>query len=360
VSGVPTDTVTRRLLTGASLAFKIRRRRYHRTSVKTEIAARRAQFYRDIWDEAASATGGRVREVDGELLEVSCADVVVRVRRNLTSLDDPLTVAVAADKPLVYRLLAERGIPVPRHAVCAANDLRRAWAFASSLGRPCVVKPARGASGAIGITTAVAAKADLAWALAYAGAFDRDVLVEEQVGGGVYRLLYFDGELLDAVRRDPPTVSGDGRSSVEELIAAENRRRFEGGIESCQSLIKIDGELRHTLRRAGRGLRTVPATGETVLLKNIVNDNRRDDNVSAAAGLCPEIVAAGAEAAAAVGARLAGVDVITPDPATPLSAAGGVVIEVNAAPGHYYHYYKRDGRVPVATMILERLMKARA
>jgi cyanophycin synthetase len=360
VPGLPYDTFTRWLLSGASFIWKLRRRRYHRTPAKTEIAARRARFYRDIWDEAASAKGGHVREVAGQLVEVSCADVVVRVRRNLTSLDDPLTVAMADDKPLVYRLLGERGIPVPRHAVCAANDLRCAWGFARSLGRPCVVKPARGASGAIGITTAVATWADLAWALAYAGAFDRDVIVEEQVGGAVYRLLYFDGELLDAVRRDPPTVSGDGRSSIEELIAAENRRRFEGGIASCQSLIKIDGELRHTLRHAGCGLRSVPAAGEAVLLKNIVNDNRREDNVSATADLCAEVVAAGAEAAAVVGARLAGVDVITPDPSAPLGEADGVVIEVNAAPGHYYHYYKRDGRVPVATLILERLVKVGA
>ncbi len=357
---MPFDSFTQRVLSGASLAWKIQRRRYHRTPVKTEIAARRARFYRDIWDEAASANGGRVRELAGQLIEVSCAGVVVRVRRNLTSLDDPLTVAVADDKPLVYRLLAERGIPTPRHAVCAANDLRHAWGFARSLGGPCVVKPARGASGAIGITTAVVSRADLAWALAYAGAFDRDVLLEEQIGGAVFRLLYFDGELLDAVRRDPPTVAGDGSSSIDELIAAENRRRFDGGIASCQSLIKIDGELRHTLRRAGRGLRSVPAAGEAVLLKNIVNDNRREDNVSAAADLCAEVVAAGTEAAAAVGTRLAGVDIMTPDPTVPLGEAGGVVIEVNAAPGHYYHYFKRDGRVPVATLILERLVKAGA
>lgn len=355
-----TDIVTRRLLSGTSFVWKLRRWRYHRTPTKTEIDARRARFYRDVWDEAAAATGGSVREVDGQLLEVRCADVVVRSRRNLTSLDDPLIVAVAEDKPLVHRLIGERGIPVPRHAVCAANDLRSAWAFAASLGGPCVVKPARGASGAIGITTAVATRTELAWAMAYAGAFDRDVIVEELVVGGVYRLLYFEGELLDAVRRNPPTVSGDGRLSVEQLIVAENRRRLEGGIASCQSLIKIDGELRHTLRRAGRGLRSVPAAGEAVLVKDIVNDNRREDNVSAAADLCREIVEAGAEAAAAVGVRLAGVDVITPDPSVPLGAAGGVVIEVNAAPGYYYHYYKRDGRVPVATLILERLVKAGA
>ncbi len=36
------------------------------------------------------------------------------------------------------------------------------------------------------------------------------------------------------------------------------------------------------------------------------------------------------------------------------------MIEVNAAPGFYYHYFKRDGRVPVATLILERLAERSA
>jgi len=256
----------------------------------------------------------------------------------------------------VYRLLEARDLPVPRHLVCAADDLQGAWTFARSLGRPCVVKPAR-ASGAIGVTTGVTGRCDLAKALAYGGAFGPDLLVEEMVAGGVYRLLYLDGELLDAVRRDPPTVTGDGASRIEQLIETENERRLAGGMAAAQSLIKIDGELVRTLRREGRTLRSVPAAGEVVLLKNVVNDNRREDNVSAVDDLCPEVVQSGAEAAAAVGTRLAGVDIITPDPSRPLAEAGGVVIEVNQSPGYYYHYYKREGRVPVATLILERLVR---
>ena len=92
-------------------------------------------------------------------------------------------------------------------------------------------------------------------------------------------------------------------------------------------------------------------------LKSVVNDNRGDDNL-AVDRLSADIVAVGARAAEAVGVRLAGVDVITPDPTMSLEEAGGVVIEVNTTPGYYYHYHKRDGRVPVATLILERLVKA--
>ena len=36
--------------------------------------------------------------------------------------------------------------------------------------------------------------------------------------------------------------------------------------------------------------------------------------------------------------RLAGVDVVTPDPARPLGETGGVILEVNAAPGLTHHY----------------------
>lgn len=350
------DSITRRLLRSASLYYKARRRRYEVQPTKRGVDARRAQFYRDLWTEAAAASGGSVREIEGQLLEIRAGHVVLRARRNLTSLDDPLTAAIADDKPLVYRLLTDVGLPVPRHRVCAAEDLASAWSFVRSAGRPCVVKPAR-ASGAIGVTTAVTSRSDLALAMAYGGAFSRELIVEEMVGGGVYRLLYLDGELLDAVRRDPPTVTGDGRATVLQLIQAENERRVAGGIEACQALIKLDRELRRTLRReGGRTLQSVPAAGETILLKHVVNDNRREDNVSAAETLSPEIVKAGAEAAAAVGTRLAGVDVITPDPSRPLAEAGGVVIEVNQSPGYYYHYFKREGRVPVATLILERLL----
>lgn len=347
---------SRRLLRAASSCYQIRRRLYHRTATKKEIADRRTRFYRDVWDEAAADCGGIVRQVGGRVLEVECQGVVLRTRTNMTSLDDPLTVAVTENKPLVYRLLAERGLPVPRHRVVSADDLAGAWGFACSLDATCVVKPADGTSGAIGITTGVDGKYEMARALAYGGAFGREVLVEEQVEGGVYRLLYLDGELLDAVLRLPPTLRADGTMTVGQLIATENARRLRLGIEAAQSLIKIDQELRRTLAAQQCSLKSVLPPGERVLIKSIVNDNARDENVSALDQLSGEVVAAGAEAADAVGARFAGVDLITPDPAVGLAAAGGVLLEVNAAPGLYYHYMKRDGRTPVATLVLRRLL----
>lgn len=355
---MPLSVTSSRLLRAASAYYRIRRRFYHRTATKNEIAARRTRFYRDVWNEAAAACDGEVRQVAERILEITCGPVVLRTRTNLTSLDDPLTVGLTENKPLVYSLLAQRGLPVPRHHVVTADDLPAAWAFARALGSPCVVKPARGTSGAIGITTRVDNRREMARALAYTGAFGREVLVEEQVDGGVYRLLYLDGELLDAVLRLPPALRADGVRTIDELIAAENERRLRVGIEAAQSLIKIDRELRRTLAAQHRSLKSVPPAGELLRVKNIVNDNSRDENLPALVGLSQELVAAGSAAAAAVGTRFAGVDLITPDPAVSLADAGGVVLEVNAAPGLYYHYMKRGGRTAAATLVLQRLLSS--
>ena len=323
------------------------------------MAAERTRFYHDVWDEAVAAANGTQVELGGGLVAIDCGGMHLRVSNNLTSLDDAVTLRLAGDKPLVYRLLQDRAIPVPTYTVCSSNDLAGARRFVSSVAGPCVVKPARRTGAGTGVTTGVKTLGQLVGALARAGAHCRDVVIEEEIAGENLRLLYLDGELLDSVRRMPPVVRGDGASSIRQLVESENEHRLRDGADASQTLVGLDSELRGTLRRQGYGLQSVPAAGAVVKLKSVVNDNRGDDNLSVDQ-LSAEVVEVGALAAEAVGARLAGVDVITPDPSRPLAECGGVVIEVNTTPGYYYHYHKRDGRVPVATMILERLVRVRA
>jgi cyanophycin synthetase len=321
----------------------------HKTS--RQIGGRRSAFYGMVWEEAAAEVGADVRRLDG-MLEVRHGAAVIRIRGNTTSLDDPVTVAVASDKSLGYDLLSERGLPLPRHCSCARDDTATAWRFVAAQAGPCVVKPARGTGGGMGVTTGVTTRTGLFRALVHAGGFAREVLIEQQVEGDNYRLLYLDGRLLDAVQRVAPTVRGDGRSTVKELIVAENEDRLRQGIEASQSLLTVDRELRHTLRRSGYSLRSVPPQDQVVPVKTVVNDNRRRDNLRVTDRVCASLVEAGATAAAALGVRFAGVDVITRDVTVPLGESGGVIIEVNAMPGLYHHHTTNGGAVPVACAIL--------
>jgi cyanophycin synthetase len=181
-------------------------------------------------------------------------------------------------------------------------------------------------------------------------------MVEQQVHGDVYRLLYLDGVLIDAVLRRPSAVVADGKSTVRELIRLENEARLKTGPNLAHALIVIDTDVRSTLAGQGLTLSSVPTKGTRITLKMVINDNSQHDNYNAKHLLCMSIIRDGAAAAAAVGVRLAGVDVITPDPTMPLAESGGVILEVNTTPSYHHHYYKRDGSYPVAVHLLSSLL----
>jgi cyanophycin synthetase len=349
----------RRGIQAASLAHRLARHVTGRRGAAASVARGRAAFYDAVWRGAAEAAGARVEDLRSGCLRIYTGDSTLLVRDNVTSLDDPVTLAIAGDKPLVLRLLSDAGIPVPAHVVARYDDLPGAWAFVRRVAAPCVVKPALDGAAGAGVTTGVDDRRRLAAAMARAGAWSGSVLVERQVEGEVYRLLFLDGVLLDAVLRRPPVLRGDGRSTIRRLIADENADRAARGAEAAQSLLRHDADLVTTLRRQGYSLSSVPPAGVAVQAKSVVNDNRKSENEAAAGRLCAEVAAIGARAAREIGVRLAGVDIITTDPGVPLEDSGGVVLEVNTTPGYYYHYHRSGQEAPVASMILERLGESR-
>lgn len=315
----------------------------------------RSRFYADVWRDAAARLGATVELLDKDVLEIRLGRACTRVRQTTTTIDDPVSLSVAANKPCVCRLLAKHGLKTPTHFEFTLNGIAQALAFMKRFGGEWVVKPANGARGR-GVTTGVSTSFDLLRAAVAAAAYDSNLLVEEQVEGNVYRLLYLDGDLLDAVLRKGPTVVADGRSSVHKLVQLENRARLEAGRSFGQALLSIDLDMRQTLAKQSLSLSSVPKKGTVVTLKRVINENSVADNVSATSLLCPSIIEDGATAAAAVGVRLAGVDVVTWDPKVPLPQSGGVILEVNTTPGYHYHYHQRDGGVAVAIPILSKLL----
>src|SRR6185295_4975021 len=125
-----------------------------------------------------------------------------------------------------------------------------------------VVKPASGGRGGAAVTGCVKSENDLARAVLSAARLNTRLLIERQVPGDMYRLLFLDGELADVVLRITPHVTGDGSSTVRELIIQENERRLEVALP--QALITIDLDCISTLAAGERSLRTVPAAGERI------------------------------------------------------------------------------------------------
>ncbi len=315
-----------------------------------------AAFYEKIWRDAAAQVGAEIQSLGHGVLEIHLHDRLTRVMQNTTALDDLATHCLVRTKPVVHDLLADQGLPIPRHVVFTLDSLPRATSFLQEAASPCVLKPATGTGGGLGVTTGIRTCWQLtraAWATA---PHSRDLLLEVTVAGDNYRLLYLDGQLLDVVRREPPTVTADGASTVFELVQAVNKVRLERGAEHAHVPLSLNWDMRQTLADQDLSFSFVPAKGMVVRLKTAINENGAADNVSANNVLCDSIIADCATAARVTGVRLAGVDVITPDPTAPLREAGGVILEVNSPPGYYWHYCKQGGSFPVAVHVLESLL----
>jgi D-alanine-D-alanine ligase-like ATP-grasp enzyme len=311
----------------------------------------RLQFYEDVWREAAGELGAVLEELGEGIIKISRNGASTRVYANYTPLDDPVTLQIALDKPLVSSILRSHGLPTPDHVEFSLNSLDKAYQFLACH-RMCVVKPADGTDGGGGVTTGIESRRQLLKAAVRASGYAPRLLVEEQVKGDIIRLLYLDGQLLDAVRRGSPTVLGDGKSRISQLVVALNQKRVDAGYQLAQSTIKHDMEMERTLAGQNLSWRSVPAKGQRVTLKTVINDNMADENESVADQLPESTIAAGRRATELIGARLAGVDVITPNLRQGLEAEGGKILEINTTPGYHYHYFKRDGVCRVAVPIL--------
>ncbi len=313
-------------------------------------------FHREVWRTAAARLGGEIRELPGDFLEVRHGQRFTRIKKWWVMLDDPVTLSLAGNKPAVHALLMKEGLPVPAHLTYSIDQIERAWDFLRGQGEPCVVKPASDTGGGHGVTTGVETSWQLARASALAATLGHELLIERQIEGDNYRLLYLDGVLIDALRRGGPTVIGDGRSSIGELIRRENKERACGR-RAVLGPITIDLDCRSTLRRVGLSLRSVPAADQTVRVKMAINEGSERDNQTVLGQIGASLAQQGARAAAIVGARLAGVDVITKDPTLPIEASGAI-IEVNTTPGIRFHYlvWNQEQRVEVAVPIMRYLL----
>jgi cyanophycin synthetase len=321
--------------------------------------ATREAYYVQIWEKAAKELSLSVVRLPDGFLKVRSGAAETLVYQNFTMMDHPATEHLAGNKPLVHKLLAEEGLPIPEHRVFGLSDLRPAEEFLSEQKCACVVKPANGTGGGEGVTTNVRTPRQLQRASILASIFSHVLLIERQIEGESYRLLYLGTDLIDAIRRGAPAVTGDGRSTIEDLIGEENRQRTSTKGEISLKRLEIDLDCIATLENNGLSLKSVPPAGKRVAIKTAANENSYRENESVRDEIHPEIVQVGARAASALSLEFAGVDVLTTDITVPLRENGGVINEVNTTPALHFHYQvaNPDKGAPVAVSILRHLLK---
>jgi D-alanine-D-alanine ligase-like ATP-grasp enzyme len=328
---------------------------------RRRFRAIRDRFYGQLWQDAAHEIGAEIASLPSGLKQISRGNLRTFVDHSEIMLDSTITSRLLLNKAVTFDILAAKGLRVPRRQKFGMDSLERAISFLSENGGPVVVKPADGTGCGHGVTTRITDRHSLVKAARHAAAFNPELLVEEQLVGASYRLLYLDGEFIDAVRRDSPVVIGDGRSNIRQLVSAENERRRSSDQISALSPLMIDLECRNTLSARGQSPATIPAAGQEVMVKLAVNENGAAQNHLVRDEVHPEIVEIGSRIVRDFGIGFAGLDVTATDISQPLSAGDTIFNEINAGPGIHHHYLVSDqSRIAhVAPRILEHLFSTR-
>ena len=292
---------------------------------------------------AAQRRGIPVRRLTtGSLVQLGWAR---RLRRIWTAETDGTPViaeTIAQDKDLTRQLLYDVGVPVPwGRPVTSADD---AWAAAEELGLPVVVKPQYGNQGR-GVSTNLSTREQVVAGYESAARLSGHIMVENYLPGHDHRLLVVGGKLVAASLREPAHVVGDGVSTIESLIAKTNLdpRRSDGHATPL-SYLKIDDIARGVLAEQSLTPTSVPADGQTVLIRRNANLSTGGTATDVTDRVHPDNALLAIDAARAVGLDIAGVDIVALDIGRPLKAQNGGVVEVNAGPGLRMHLEPSAGK----------------
>ena len=303
----------------------------------------------------AAASDRRIPHIrlnDGNLVQLGHGKRQRRIWTAETDLTSAIAEGIAGDKDLTKRLIQSVGVPVPEGQV--ARSAAEAWEAAQDIGLPVAIKPTDGNHGrGVSLDLNTQPEVEAAWALA--DQHGSEVLVERYVPGDEHRLLVVGGKVVAAARGEAAWVSGDGRSTVRQLIDSQlntdPRRGTTEDFPLTRIVIEEDDVVQADLRRMGLTPDSVPAAGRRVLIQR--NGNVAIDCTDE---VHPEVAHLVSLAARTVGLDIAGVDVVAEDISRPLHDQGGAVVEVNAGPGLLMHLRPAEGTPqPVGQAIVDHL-----
>lgn len=265
-----------------------------------------------------------------------------KIQAAMTDQTNCIGVDIAGDKQLTRKLLSESGIPVPRGYVVNTEEeiLESFQQFSQSV----VVKPCQGNQGK-GVSLDLQTEGDILAAFRVAEVFDSKVIIEEYINGQNFRLLVIGGRLAAAALRMPPTVTGNGQSTIKELVEKENQNPYRGeGHENFLTRISLDPVVVMDLFRQGLTLASIPKKGQRIMLRQSANLSTGATAADVTETVHPDNAELAVYAASILGLDIAGVDLILDDISKSYREQDGKIIEVNAAPGLRMHLLPSSGK----------------
>lgn len=263
------------------------------------------------------------------------------VEATLTDRTSCISADISCNKQLTKSILKDNKIPTPYGKV--VYSLVSALMAANEIGMPVVIKPFDGNQGK-GVHLNLNNEEEITAAFNDAIKYSKGIIVEQFINGRDYRVLVVGDQVKAVAERLPASVTGDGQHTIEELIAIVNQHETRGeNHEKALTKIKLDESTLKVLNKKGLSAQTIPADGESVILRENANLSTGGIAVDCTDNIHPDNSEIAVRAANAIGVDIAGIDIVTQDISKSMYETDGVVIEVNSAPGIRMHLYPSRG-----------------
>jgi len=294
-----------------------------------------------IVEEAIARDIPWIRLNKQSLVQLGYGKNQVRFRATMTEKTSSIAVDIASNKDETKRLLQEQAIPVAKGiTISSTEEVDKAI---REVGFPLVFKPLDGNHGR-GISINIRNRGDAVAAYEFAAKISRRVIVERYVKGYDFRVLVIDNKMVAAALRDPAHVKGDGVSTIQQLIDIENTDPRRGyGHENVLTLIAVDRDTLDLLEKKGYSLDTIPAKDEKVFVKSTANLSTGGTSVDVTDHVHPQNIFICERISKIIGLDICGIDIMAENLSEPLTETGGVILEVNAAPGFRMHIAPSEG-----------------
>ncbi len=236
------------------------------------------------------------------------------------------------NKEITKLILRENNIPTP-NGFCIKTQKEALKLFNSNaLSIPLIIKPLDG-SQALGVTWNITTQSQLLQAIQYlkdkqknhASLKSKSFLMEEMVFGDEYRILVLKNKVISCVRKLPATVIGDGTSSINQLVKAQNKKRLP------DFPIKLDNIAKDKLKEYNYTINSIPKKSQKVILRNDMMISNGGRTIDCTQIINKKLQKQCVQATQLLGLEYAGIDLISKDIT---KNNDFTILEINTKPAH--------------------------
>ncbi len=222
------------------------------------------------------------------------------------------------------------------------RNMQAAYVYAKKLGFPVIVKPNGGSQG-VGVCKAYN-KQELYKALNFIFKRDRVSLVQRFMQGDDYRIVVLDDKVISAYQRIPLNVTGDGGSTILQLLGKKQATFLKAGRDT--KINPKDFRIIQKLKHQGLKPNSVIKKSQRVFLLDNANLSSGGDAIDVTEYINFALKKVAVQLTKDMGLRFCGVDILVLGSIKD-EPKSYCILEINSAPGldHYVLSGKKQKKI---------------